>query len=65
MADENLKKVNADSANLKMATRAENLKKINDELEKLSDEELEEIAGGMNIIVFQSPQVSTSSEIKN
>ena len=29
-----------------MATREENLKKINDELEKLSDEELESVAGG-------------------
>ena len=29
-----------------MATREENLKKINDELEKLSDEELDNVAGG-------------------
>ena len=29
-----------------MATREENLKKINDELGKLSDEELEKVAGG-------------------
>ena len=29
-----------------MATREENLKKINPELEKLSDEELEQVAGG-------------------
>ena len=29
-----------------MATREENLKKINDELEKLSDEELEQLSGG-------------------
>lgn len=29
-----------------MATREENLKKINDELEKLDDEELEQVAGG-------------------
>jgi len=30
-----------------MATREENLKKINEELEKLDDEELEKIAGGV------------------
>ena len=29
-----------------MATRDENIKKINDELEKLSDDELDKIAGG-------------------
>ena len=29
-----------------MANREENLKKINDELEKLSDEELDNVAGG-------------------
>ncbi len=29
-----------------MANREENLKKINEELEKLSDEELENVAGG-------------------
>jgi hypothetical protein len=52
MTDENLKKVNADSENLKMATRAENLKKINDELEKLSDEELEQVAGGTRLETF-------------
>ena len=33
-----------------MATREENLKKINDELEKLSDEELEQVAGGVRIL---------------
>ena len=32
-----------------MATREENLKKINAELEKLSDEELDNVAGGGNI----------------
>jgi len=30
-----------------MTTREENLKKINDELEKLNDEELEKVAGGL------------------
>lgn len=29
-----------------MATREENLNKINEQLEKLSDEELEQVAGG-------------------
>ena len=32
-----------------MATREENLKKINDELEMLSDEELERVAGGFTL----------------
>lgn len=31
-----------------MATRDENLKKINEELEKMSDDELEQVAGGTN-----------------
>ncbi len=35
-----------------MAKRDENLKKINDELEKLSDEELEKVAGGL--VVFMA-----------
>ena len=30
-----------------MATREENFKKINDKLEQLSDEQLEQIAGGL------------------
>ena len=30
-----------------MATREENLKKIYDELEKLDDEQLDEVAGGL------------------
>ena len=34
------------NARPKMATREENLKKINEELEKLSDEQLEKVAGG-------------------
>ncbi len=34
---------------IKMATREENLKKINEELEKLSDEELEGVAGGTRL----------------
>ena len=35
-----------------MATREENLKKINTKLEQLSDEELEKIAGGTRIETF-------------
>jgi len=35
-----------------METREEKIKKINDELEKLSDEELEKVAGG--IMVFMA-----------
>ena len=37
-----------------MATREENIKKINDELEKLSDEELDKVAGGeiLRVLVF-------------
>lgn len=34
-----------------MATREENLKKINAELEKLSDEQLEKIAGGDELVL--------------
>ena len=42
-----------------MATREENIKKINAELENLTDEQLEKIAGGfnplerLNLIIFQ------------
>ena len=36
-----------------MATREENLKKINDELEKLNDEQLEQIAGGSLYLPFR------------
>ena len=32
-----------------MSTREENIKKINDELEMLTDEELENVAGGTNV----------------
>ncbi len=36
-----------------MATREENLKKINDELEKLTDEELDKIAGGNRPYIYE------------
>ena len=36
-----------------MATREENLKKLNDELEKLSDEQLEQVAGGTSDESFE------------
>ena len=32
-----------------MATREENIKKINEELEKLDDEQLEQVAGGIGV----------------
>ena len=34
-----------------MATREENLKKINDKLEKLNDDELEKVAGGDELVL--------------
>ena len=34
-----------------MATREENLKKINEELEKLDDDELDKVAGGVGEII--------------
>jgi len=37
-----------------MATREENLKKINDELELLSDEQLDEIAGGVRRMAYMA-----------
>ena len=47
-----------------MATREENLKKINDELEKLDDEQLEQIAGGrMMSMPEQNPNPDTAQNI--
>ena len=40
-----------------MATREENIKKINEQLEQMSDEELEKVAGG--ILVRQMPNSDT------
>ncbi len=56
-----------------MATREENLKKINDELEKLDDEQLEQVAGGLGwnilrgknqIIAENSNQLDVKKAIK-
>ncbi len=38
-----------------METREENLKKINDKLEQLSDEELEDVAGGWGSDLIENP----------
>lgn len=51
-----------------MATREENLKKINEELEKLDDEQLEKVAGGFyarsNVGEFEKDQ-AVNIENKN
>ena len=48
-----------------MATREENLKKINEELEKLSDEELDKVAGGLlwSIEPNKNPNTVTDSNL--
>ena len=47
-----------------MATREENLKKINDELEKLDDEQLEQIAGGRRMhMIEQNQETDTAQNI--
>ena len=47
-----------------MATREENLKKINDELEKLSDEELDQVAGGKKMAMLeQNHETDTAQNI--
>ena len=48
----------------KVATREENLKKINEELEKLSDKELDKVAGGgwlRSIEPNKNPNTDTDS----
>lgn len=45
-----------------MATREDNIKKINDELEQMSDEQLEKIAGG--ILVRKIPIISVFNQKK-
>ena len=44
-----------------MATREENLKKINDELEKLDDEQLEQVAGGATGYIYFKNSNQTSN----
>ena len=46
-----------------MATREENLKKINDELGKLNDEELEKVAGGaiLRELIFEKKKEQESN----
>ena len=45
-----------------MATRDENLKKINDELENLDDEQLEQIAGGRKMHMFEQNQETDTAQ---
>ncbi|MBR4152566.1 MAG: hypothetical protein IKT98_06355 [Selenomonadaceae bacterium] len=49
-----------------MATREENLKKINDELEQLSDEQLDKVAGGgwIDMIDTKNPFTDTATDKK-
>ena len=44
-----------------MATREENLKKLNDELEKLDDEQLEKVAGGIRFYCMPANQQTESN----
>lgn len=44
-----------------MATREENLKKINDELGKLSDDELEKVAGGILLVTMSVSDMKKDS----
>ena len=46
-----------------MATREENLKKINDELEKLDDEQLDKVAGGSLYLPFRPRMPRRNSAI--
>lgn len=49
-----------------MATREENLKKINEQLEKLDDEQLEQIAGGRMMYIDDSdPKKESDVKIEN
>ena len=46
-----------------MTTREENLKKINEELEKLDDEELEKVAGGFSLVYKQNQEPANTQSI--
>jgi len=48
-----------------MATREENIKKINDELEKLSDEELDDVAGGAHFIGKINDEKASAQQNQN
>ena len=47
-----------------MATREENIKKINEELEKLSDDELEKVAGGRYFLSPNGGDVEKDPAVK-
>ena len=47
-----------------MATREENLKKINEELEKLDDEQLEKVAGGILLVTMSVSDPKKEQEDK-
>jgi len=45
-----------------MATREENIKKINDELEKLTDEELDDVVGGKQWGIYKINDEKASAQ---
>ena len=47
-----------------MATREENLKKINEQLEQMSDEQLEQVAGGSNVVTHWRPRFASGESKK-
>ena len=48
-----------------MATREENIKKINEQLEQMSNEQLEQIAGGSNIVTHWRPRFAIGKDKLN
>ncbi|MBR4383659.1 MAG: hypothetical protein IKP64_08885 [Selenomonadaceae bacterium] len=48
-----------------MTTREENLKKINEELEKLDDEQLDKVAGGSWGIYLMDKQIQNTANDSN